>query len=277
MKIKVNRIKSKDEIKLLRNEGVDVIGISIDRHKTTDTTNEFDSRALSIEEALNIKSQTKIPHLSIHINYYNWSESIYDRVLKELNPTSLNIHLPTSSFGSINDSSYKYFESTVKRLNNINQEIIVFGDGFMYDDGGFRFNKRELSKLNNLKYVELNSFTINNKESHYIKSKAEWQAYFDKYNIQKEIEQNKLGDLIQESVTNQIEDVEVLINDKFLTTLEPSQLKNWNCNGVTMSIESLEDDIFTNKKINSGISEMANYYAINEILENTKRIKKHYT
>ena len=251
-------------------------GISIDRNLKLDKALKFDSRALSVQEVVDLKKEVLIPHLSIHINWYHLSNDIIAKVANEINPQSLNVFLPTSSFSSTKDNNYSWFNKTIKFLNEINQEVISFGDGFTYDDGGFTLKKNELDKINKLKFIELNSFTIDNQQELYIKSKIEWKEYFNSNNIEREIKQELLGDLIKETVTNEFENLAILIDDKFITKMDPNQLKSWNCSGVTMSIKSKANDIYNSNESGIGLSSMANRYELSEIIEVTERVKSHY-
>ena len=137
MKIKVNRINSTEEICILKDAGVDIFGMSIDKNLKSDKAKKFDSRAISIEDLIKIKNETQIPHLSIHINWYYFTNEILEKVTNEINPESINVFLPTSSFSSSEDGNYTWFNNTVEMLNKFDQDVIIFGDGFMYDDGGF--------------------------------------------------------------------------------------------------------------------------------------------
>lgn len=276
MKVKVNRIASTQEISILKDIGVDIFGISVDKEKDIDNSIKYDSRANSIEKVLRMKNEIQIPHLSIHINWYFFTEKVLDKVIGQINPDSINIFLPTLSFSNTEELNYNWFKNQIELVNNYKQEVIVFGDGFMYDDGHFNFKKTEVLKINNLKSIELNSFTINSKKNIHIKSKEDWKLFFESIGVDKNINQEEIGDLIKETVTDEIKDLEVLITDKFIDTLEPSELEFWNLNGVTMSIDSKDHDIFINRENGIGLSDIAYQVDFEKIVEITKRIKKHY-
>jgi hypothetical protein len=276
MKIKVNRINSTEEIYMLKDAGVDIFGMSIDKNLKSDKAKMFDSRALSIEALIKIKNETQIPHLSIHINWYYFTNEILEKVINEINPESINVFLPTSSFSSSEDGNYTWFNNTVEMLNRFDQDVIIFGDGFMYDDGGFSLKKEEISKIRNLKFIELNSFTIDNKKQLYIKSKSEWSEYFRNGNVEKKIKQELLGDLIRETVTDEISNLPILIDDKFNNTIDPNQYNVWKSKGISMSLESTKSDIYTKNESGIGLSNIANRFEIEEIIKTTKKIKKHY-
>lgn len=268
MFVKVNRVYSISEIETLKKHNVDIIGITVDRINNEDSTTKKDSRSHSIASLKNILSEIEIPHLSINIPMENASnrEILFQIIIEKLKPNSINAFLPTEL--SIHESmpNYNWFNTTFNRLNKIETKLILFGDGFDYDNDRCRINIDKLKKLQNLLFVELSCQTINPASSLCIKSQEQWNNH-----LGREVNQKEIGDLIKETITSNLNEIPVLLDDD-LSDITPEYLKTWNIDGVTLSLSSYENDYISEGVAN--IDVIAGEYELFDIIKITKRMKQ---
>ena len=262
MIIKVNRVKNIEEFNYVQKLGTSIIGFSVDRIKTNEITSDFDSRAISIEELIRILQSTEITsQISVSVNHYsNNKNQILENILEKIKPHYLNYHLSFSDKGNWEN----YYSDILKRFNSLNYDSIIFGDGFGYDTS-IQFEVKDFILVKNLKFVEMNSNTINTTLNHHIKSEQYWKEK----NIQ-----SSITDPTVEKFNKILKKIPVLIDDLFNQKTICQDLKRLDIHGITLSIKSLEEDIFQRKTKDAFFSEItSNYYSLEQITEIIEKLK----
>jgi hypothetical protein len=111
----------------------------------------------------------------------------------------------------------------------------------------------------------MNSNTINTTLNHHIKSEQYWKEK----NIQ-----SSITDPTVEEFNKILKKIPVLIDDLFNPKTICQDLERLDIQGITLSIKSLEEDIFQRKTKDAFFSEItSNYYSLEQITEIVEKLK----
>lgn len=262
MIVKVNRVSTIDELKELDKLKADIIGISIDRKRKEDETSCYDSRAISLEEAIEFKQNITHAKLAILVNLYDIdNKTLWKEVLESLQPDFINYFLPLYV---IYDSHNKtWFDQETRFLNSLSVPVILFGESIGYDQS-FYFHPGDEKIIKNLSFLEINCFTLNRNNPLHIRP----EKYYG-------LKQSESTSLHYETVQSYFEKMNILLDDDFDKRDIRKDVENSKAKGVTLSLKSREGDIWTEKLPGENIfnSITANTYGMEEITELLLRVK----
>ena len=265
MIIKVNRISNIEEALLFDSLAVDIIGISLNRLKKEDSALFYDTKAISLEEAIEIKKHLHYAKLALFIYpILSPNENDIAEIINTLKPDYLNVYLSYYNQYMTKDLK-KIFMEQVEQLNKWNIPIISFGETVAYDLP-LGFNEKDLAKVDLLTFIEIAVKTLNKQSSPYIESEKGWTT------AKKE---DIYLHLSLETVQANFQKMNVLIDDNLDIHTIYEDLVNCHAKGITLSLKSLEPDVWTiDDDYNYERMITENKYEANEIVEIIKHIKQ---
>lgn len=265
MIIKVNRISNMEEALLFDSLAVDIIGISLNRLKKDDSALFYDTKAISLEEAMEIKKHLHHAKLALFIYpILPPNENDIAEIINALKPDYLNVYLSYYNQYMTKDLK-KIFTAQVEQLNKWNIPIISFGETLAYDLP-FGFNEKDLSKVHLLTFIEIAVKTLNKQNSPYIESEKGWTT------AKKE---DIYLHLSLETVQANFQKMNVLVDDNLDIHTVYEDLVNCYAKGITLSLKSLKPDVWTiDDDYNYERAITENMYEVDEIVEIIKRIKQ---
>ncbi len=261
MIVKVNRVNSDFEYKLLQNLKVDIIGFSINRLSKEQEVNQYDSRSLSVEEVISIiKSTERKTKISVHIHQTTNLLDIIKYAIKEIEPDYLNYYV---SFHLKTEQLTKEEKEYLNAYNAINGiPSIIFGNGVGYDTP-ILFDKAAINSIKHVEYIEMSFDTVNTQSEFYIQSGED-----------DGLKQANTSDTLLESILEYTEVLPILIDDKINEETIVNDVKRVKAKGVTLSLSGSNKDFSESKNENYYLSEITeNYYSIEELEKLVRRIK----
>lgn len=254
-----------EEALLFDSLAVDIIGISLNKLKKEDFALFYDTKAISLEEAIKIKKHLHHAKLALFIYpILPPNENHIAEIINTLKPDYLNVYLTYSNQYMTKDLK-KIFTEQVELLNKLNIPIISFGE-VLYPDLPFGFNEKDLAKVSLLSFIEIAVETFNKQNPPYIESEEGWT---------KEKKEDIYLHLSLETVQTNFKKMNVLVDDYLDINTVYMDLVNCHAKGITLSLKSLEPDVWTiDDDYNYERMVTENKYEANEIVEIIKRIKE---
>jgi hypothetical protein len=263
---KVNRVSSVTEANYLEEAGVDIIGITVNRLKAEDFVEKYDSRAISYQEAIDIRKSLATAKLCVHQHWYSYFDHSFDaharnNIWAELQPDYVNVHvrLPDLYWKGSHDST----KSLIESINMYNLPVIVFGNGVGYDTP-FYWDTDDLKLFTNLAFLEMECESI---------VQSSWCSFRSEEMLG--IKQSETSDILLDTVQAYFEQTPVLVSDRFLVESLLSDLHRVKAKGISLSLKSMTTDIFTEKEEFAFFSEMTyQYYDLNTVVALVKAVKE---
>lgn len=261
MIVKVNRVRSKDEVDRLLSVGVDIIGISLKLNQTN-----TDVRVLNLDELIRIQRAVSIPNLSLNLNINEYTGEDISYLSRTLKPNSFNLFIEASSIRDVKQLNKEQLQ-IIQTINDTKVDVISFGNGFGYDGPSTIPDSLGIYKY--LKYEEINIDTLCKNSKQRIKSRDEWIKHLKVHNI----EQSKFDSTILESITETMKERPFLVDDLNIETVSIEKLIQIGAGGITMSISNVKEDECLKNQTN--MNQIAKMKDFEKIIEITKRIKEY--